>query len=217
MVAWRQNRLRVAGVDEAGRGPLAGPVVAAAVQFPKELLENLSAGSLSKEDSLLLEINDSKKLTPKKREKIFAYLMECHPIKKAISVVSAQKIDELNILNATYHAMQEAIQNMEPNPEHVLIDGHPIPDKYFTQKGVRGTQEGIFQGDAKSISIAAASILAKVHRDRLMLEYDKQYPQYLFHSHKGYGTKTHMEKIKEYGPCQIHRKSFSPVRESLAF
>jgi len=143
--------------------------------------------------------------------------MESLPIKKAISVVSAQKIDEINILNATYLAMQEAIGKMEPVPEHVLIDGYPLPDKCFTQKGVRWTQEGIVQGDAKSLSIAAASILAKVHRDRLMLEYDKQYPQYLFHSHKGYGTKTHMEKIKEYGPCLIHRKSFSPVRESLAF
>lgn len=201
--AWQQGKHRVAGVDEAGRGPLAGPVVAAAVIFPPNLFQ----------DPYLLQINDSKKLTPKKREKLYFLLMQDNRLQKAIAVVGVKIIDQVNILNATFMAMQEALLKIKRAPDHVMIDGAPLPEKYFPYKNEKVSQENIVKGDSKSLSIAAASILAKVHRDQLMLDYAKEFPQYDFDLHKGYGTQVHLDKLRQHGPCLIHRKSFSPVRQ----
>lgn len=176
----------VAGVDEAGRGPLAGAVFAACVILPLDCHIN--------------GINDSKKLSEKKREALFDEI-----IKKAVAFsiksVDEKVIDEINILNATHKAMNEAVNSMEIKPDYVLIDGNSI-------KNMTIPHETIISGDAKSISIAAASILAKVARDRYILEYAKEYPQYMFEKHKGYGTKLHTEAILKYGPCPIHRRTF---------
>ena len=176
----------VAGVDEAGRGPLAGPVFAACVILP--------------EGCEIDGINDSKKLTPKKRDELYDEI-----IKKAISYsiesVDEKTIDEINILNATHMAMNMAVDKMKIKPDYVLIDGNSI-------KNMTIPHETIVKGDAKSISIAAASILAKVARDRFICEMAKIYPRYSFEKHKGYGTKIHNEAILKYGPCPIHRKTF---------
>ena len=161
----------VAGIDEAGRGPLAGPVVAAAVILPKDIF--------------LPFLNDSKKVTEKRRDVLFDEI----------------KQNAINILQATYEAMREAINALEKTPDVLLVDAVHIPD-------INIKQVGIVKGDAKSVNIAAASILAKVTRDRIMVEYDKIYPEYGFASNKGYGTATHIAALKEVGPCAIHRKSF---------
>lgn len=213
--AWQRGKKIVAGVDEAGRGPLAGPVVAAAVILPFHIEEVFSQKEPHPHDRYFLQINDSKKLTPKKREELYSFLMADSRVIKASAVVGADVIDSVNILNATYLAMQQAIGKMELFPDHVLFDGWAMPERFFSAFGGRATQEGIVQGDAKSVSIAAASIVAKVTRDHLMLEYDRTYPEYAFASHKGYGTAEHMAKIREYGPTPIHRKSFAPVREQF--
>lgn len=176
----------IAGVDEAGRGPLAGAVYAAAVIFPKDIY--------------IPEINDSKKLTEKKREKLYDIVIE-KAIAYSIFSVDEKKIDEINILNATFMAMNSAVDNLPQKPDYVLIDGNQI-------KGMKIPHETIVKGDAKSISIAAASILAKVSRDRAIVELAKQYPEYGFEKHKGYGTKAHREALLKYGPCEIHRKTF---------
>ena len=205
----------VAGVDEAGRGPLAGPVVAAVVILPVHIEEIFSQKEPHPSDRYFLQINDSKKLTPKKREELYGFLMADSRVIKASAVVAADVIDSVNILNATYLAMQQAIGKMELFPDHVLFDGWSMPERFFSTFGGRLTQEGIVQGDAKSVSIAAASIVAKVTRDHLMLEYDRTYPEYAFASHKGYGTAQHLTKIRQYGPTPIHRKSFAPVSEQF--
>ena len=176
----------VAGVDEAGRGPLAGPVFAAAVILPEgEIIEG---------------INDSKKLSPKKRDELYDIIRE-----KAIAVSSAsvdeETIDEINILNATYLAMQKAVAGLNPKPDFVLVDGNSAPELDIEC-------DTLVKGDAKSISIAAASIVAKVERDRYIIEMAKKYPEYGFEKHKGYGTKEHCEAILKYGPSPIHRKTF---------
>ena len=179
----------VLGVDEAGRGPLAGAVVAGAVIIPEYFSE-------------LDEINDSKKLTEKKREKRFESIMEKCIV--GIGISDEKEIDEVNILNATFSAMRKAISQVTEKAEFdvVLVDGnHKI-------KGYMGKQEEVIKGDAKSLSIAAASIVAKVTRDRMMLEVDKEFPEYNFAKHKGYGTKLHREILLEKGPCKYHRKSF---------
>lgn len=176
----------IAGVDEAGRGPLAGAVYAAAVIFPKDIY--------------IPEINDSKKLTEKKRDKLYDIIIE-KAIAYSIFSVDEKKIDEINILNATFMAMNGAVDNLPQKPDYVLIDGNQI-------KGMKIPHETIVKGDAKSISIAAASILAKVSRDRAIVELAKQYPEYGFEKHKGYGTKAHREALLKYGPCEIHRKTF---------
>lgn len=206
----RQGKKLLAGVDEAGRGPLAGPVVAAAVSFPKSLLETLLKKSLSSEDEYLAQIDDSKKITPKRREMLFAALEADTRIAKGFGVIGEKVIDEVNIYQATILAMREALSQIQPAPDHVLVDGHSIPKLY-------SSQQGIFKGDQKSLSIAAASIIAKVIRDRIMTEYDAKYPQYNFRQHKGYGTADHLERIKRHGPSPIHRRSFSPVREQELF
>ncbi len=176
----------ICGVDEVGRGPLAGPVVAGAVILPK--------------NCDILYINDSKKLSAAKREELAKIIME-----KAVSVqtaqVSPQDIDKINILQATYIAMKKAIDSLSPSPDLLLNDAVTIP-------GIQIRQVPIIKGDAKSISIGAASIIAKVTRDAIMTEYDKLYPEYDFASNKGYGSAKHIEALKKYGPCPIHRKTF---------
>ena len=176
----------VCGIDEVGRGPLAGPVVAGAVILPP--------------DCTILYINDSKKLSEKKREELYPVIME-QAVSVGIGMVSPQRIDEINILQATYEAMREAIHNLSVTPDILLNDAVTIPD-------VSIRQVPIVKGDTKSISIAAASIVAKVTRDRLMKEYDVILPEYAFASNKGYGTAAHIAALKEYGPSPIHRRTF---------
>ncbi len=176
----------ICGIDEVGRGPLAGPVVAGAVILPK--------------DVTILYLNDSKKLSEKKRELLYDEIME-KAIATGIGMASPARIDEINILQATYEAMREAISNLKIRPDILLNDAVTIPE-------VDIPQVPIIKGDAKSVSIAAASIIAKVTRDRLMVEYDKVLPGYDFASNKGYGTKAHIAGLKELGPTPIHRQSF---------
>lgn len=176
----------ICGIDEVGRGPLAGPVVAGAVILPK--------------DCHILYINDSKKLSEKKREELYDIIME-QAVAVGIGMVGPGRIDEINILQATYEAMREAIGKLDPQSDLLLNDAVTIP-----QVSIR--QVPIIKGDAKSISIGAASIVAKVTRDRLMVEYDKVMPEYGFASNKGYGSAAHIEALKKYGPTPIHRKSF---------
>lgn len=180
------NYVYICGIDEVGRGPLAGPVVAGAVILPK--------------DCDILYINDSKKLSAAKRDELYDEIME-----KAVSVglgyVGPERIDEINILQATYEAMREAVSKLDPQPDLLLNDAVTIP-------GLSQKQVPIIKGDAKSISIGAASIIAKVTRDRLMEEYDRIFPQYGFASNKGYGSAEHIAAIKEYGPTPIHRRTF---------
>ena len=176
----------ICGIDEAGRGPLAGPVVAAAAVLPK--------------DCQIFYLNDSKKLSEKKRDLLFDEIKE-KAVAYGIGIVSPQVIDEINILQATYEAMRQAISQLNVIPEILLNDAVTIP-------GVDIMRVPIVKGDAKSVSIAAASILAKVTRDRMMMEYDQIYPEYGFAKHKGYGTAAHIAALKEYGPCPIHRRTF---------
>ncbi|MGN1168132.1 MAG: ribonuclease HII [Lachnospiraceae bacterium] len=176
----------ICGIDEVGRGPLAGPVVAGAVILPKK--------------ETILYLNDSKKLSEKKRELLYDEIME-KAVSVGIGMVSPERIDEINILQATYEAMRQAIDNLEVKPDILLNDAVTIPQ-------VEIEQVPIIKGDAKSISIAAASIVAKVTRDRLMREYDKVLPGYDFASNKGYGTKAHIEGLKKLGPSPIHRRTF---------
>ncbi len=189
---------RIAGVDEAGRGPLAGPVVAAAVVFPPEWIEN---GLPPEFDGL----NDSKQLTASERERFFALLTSRPSIHFAIAQVEADTIDVINILQATHRAMNQALAQLQLPPGHVLVDGWCV-------SSLRFPQTALVKGDARSYSIAAASVLAKVTRDRLMLDFDRRYPIYGFADHKGYGTALHLAALAEHGPCPIHRRSFSPLR-----
>lgn len=180
------NYTYICGIDEVGRGPLAGPVMAAAVILPK--------------DCNLLYINDSKKLSEKRREELYDEIME-QAISVGVGSIPPNRIDEINILNATYEAMKQAIGNLTVTPDILLNDAVTIP-------GVSIEQVPIIKGDAKSISIAAASIIAKVTRDRIMTAYDKVFPGYYFASNKGYGSKEHIEALKKMGPTPIHRVSF---------
>ncbi|WP_047981287.1 ribonuclease HII [Ornithinibacillus contaminans] len=183
----------IAGIDEAGRGPLAGPVVAAAVILPS--------------DFKLLGLNDSKQVSETARDMYFDYIIE-HATSYHIAVVDSDVIDQMNILEATKLAMKDALTQLNPPADHVLIDAVELSN-------LPCSQEAIIKGDAKSISIAAASILAKVTRDRIMKEIHEEYPMYDFKSNMGYGTKFHMERLAEYGVSPYHRKSFAPVRECL--
>lgn len=176
----------ICGIDEVGRGPLAGPVVAGAVILPK--------------DCNILYLNDSKKLSAAKRETLYEEINE-KAVSWALGVVSPERIDEINILNATYEAMQKAIQGLSTEPDLLLVDAVTIPN-------VAVRQVGIVKGDAKSVSIAAASIMAKVSRDRMMEEMDQLYPEYAFADNKGYGTSVHLDAIRKYGPSPIHRRTF---------
>ncbi len=191
---------RIAGLDEAGRGPLAGPVVAAAVVLP----ERWVLGDMP--DDLLL-LNDSKQLTPRQRENFFAILTDSVDVHHGHAMVSSEVIDSINILQATHRAMNEALSRLSPLPSHTLVDGLRVPS-------LRIPQTPIVKGDSQSYSIAAASVIAKVTRDRLMHQFDSQYPHYGFAEHKGYGTPKHLAMLAKHGPCPIHRQSFMPVKQA---
>lgn len=190
---WDDGVSFIAGIDEAGRGPLAGPVVAAAVIIPKGIEFPL--------------VNDSKKLTDKQRRALRTEIMSIDKVLFSIVEVSVGEIEKNNILRATHSAMMKTVQKLGC-ADFALIDGLPVPHFPIPSKA-------IVKGDSKSASIAAASILAKVYRDELMEKYAEKYPQYSFEKNKGYGTAAHMEALKEHGPCPIHRKTFSPVRDIL--
>lgn len=187
--AQAQGFSRVAGVDEAGRGPLAGPVVAAAVVLAEPIVG----------------INDSKQLTWEEREAFFAILSR-GPHQIGVAIVPPAVIDQFGIQHANYSAMAQAIDQLSPSPDYLLIDGFRVP-------GLPVPQERIIKGDSRSQSIAAASVIAKVTRDRLMMEYDVTYPEYGFAAHKGYGTRAHMDAIEKHGPCPVHRMSFAPLSQ----
>lgn len=189
---WETGRCCVVGVDEAGRGPLAGPVVAAAVLLPRDFAHPV--------------LDDSKKLTPRQREEVYHFLTTDARIRHAFALATVEEIDRLNILRATHLAMERAVQALGVIPDMVLIDGLPV-------RGFPHPQHAIVGGDALSLSIAAASVIAKVVRDRLMVECAAQYPQYGFASHKGYGTAEHLASLRKHGPCPIHRTSFQPVAQ----
>ncbi len=183
----------VAGTDEAGRGPIAGPVVAAAV--------------ILKPETFIEGLNDSKKISEKKRERIYAEIIEkC--IAYAITAISSETIDEINILQSACLAMQQSVEQLQPQADFVLVDG-------LHNKRIVLPQLALTKGDSKSASIAAASVLAKVYRDRLMYEYDRQHPEYGFASHKGYPTKKHIEAVKQHGILKIHRKTFTPISNMI--
>lgn len=181
-----ENYEYICGIDEAGRGPLAGPVVAGAVILPKGLK--------------IPYLNDSKQLSAKRREELFDIIME-KALAVGVGAASPERIDEINILQATYEAMRQAVAELKVKPQILLNDAVYIP-------GLNLPQEKIIKGDAKSLSIAAASVIAKVTRDRMMVAYDEIFPEYGFAKHKGYGAKAHIEKIQSIGPCPIHRRSF---------
>lgn len=188
----------VAGVDEAGRGPLAGPVVAAAVMLPRAWIE-------SRLPRRFAGLNDSKQLTAARRED-FAELLRTDPeVRWAIAEVPSGRIDAVNILQATHQAIRQALDALSPAPVHALVDGLPI-------RSLGLPQTALVRGDSRSYSIAAASVLAKTTRDRIMMDFDRLYPGYGFAEHKGYGTPRHIAALAELGPCRIHRQSFAPVR-----
>ena len=185
--------VRIAGIDESGRGPLAGPVVAAAVILPERFRHPV--------------LNDSKKLTAPQRECLFAELTAHAEIHWALAVVEHDEIDRLNILRATHEAMRRAVAALAAVPDHVLIDGLPVRPFPVPQTALVG-------GDGLSFSIAAASVIAKVTRDRIMVQMDARHPGYEFAQHKGYGTALHLARLRAHGPCPIHRRSFLPVRQA---
>ena len=177
----------ICGIDEAGRGPLAGPVVVAGVIMPK--------------DSMIEGVNDSKKVSEKKREKLYDVILE-EALSYSVAIIGQDVIDEINILNATKQGVTKVVEELDVKPNLILVDALT----HINTKGI--PYDSIIKGDAKCYNIAAASIIAKVTRDRIMREWDEIYPQYGFINHKGYGTAKHIEAIKEYGPCPIHRKTF---------
>jgi len=189
---WEKGIQYIAGIDEVGRGPLAGPVVAAAVILPK--------------DFILYGVDDSKKLSEKKRDEYYTYIIN-NALTYGVGIVSNERIDEINIYEATKEAMQEAIQKLTITPEHLLIDAMKLP--------LDIEQQSIIKGDANSISIACASIVAKVVRDRLMKEIHEEYPHYAFDKNAGYGTKDHLKGLEQFGYTPYHRKSFSPIKEMI--
>ncbi len=199
MMIWetraRKNGFRViAGIDEAGRGPLAGPVVAAACVIPQDLL--------------IEGIDDSKKLSPSERFKIFQQILATPEIDYGIGIIDALIIDQVNILQATFQAMLAAISRLSQMPDFIYVDGNQMPKSHIPGKA-------LVKGDSLSQSIAAASIIAKETRDHLMSIYHQEWPQYGFNSNKGYPTKEHQRAIQEYGPCAIHRMSFHPLKKSI--
>jgi len=195
--AWASGFLRLAGIDEAGRGPLAGPVVAAAVIFDPDYIQSELATTFGK-------LTDSKAMTEKLREEYFGLLTGSNHTIIGIGIVEAEEIDQINILKATHKAM--ALAASQINPQFALVDGLPV-------KGLPCESRSIVRGDALSISISAASIIAKVTRDRILVKLDAEYPQYGFAKHKGYGTRQHLEALKRHGATPAHRKTFRPVAE----
>jgi len=212
---WKKGYRYVVGLDEAGRGALSGPVVAAAVIFKKSKIKNQKSklpriaeqSSLRGRQFKIQNLRDSKKLTPKKREEFYKILTNHPQIKWGIGRVSEKVIDKINILEATKLVMIKAIKKLKRKPDFLIIDGNfklnlPIP------------QKSIIKADEKVFSVALASILAKVWRDKMMLRYHKKYPQYRFDLHKGYPTRLHLKMLKKHGPCKIHRKTFKPIRKA---
>lgn len=195
---WQSGLSYVAGVDEAGCGPLAGPVVAGAVIFPCEWL---AAGLCRR----LRGLNDSKQLTEEERNAFYAILTSHSEVRHAVAAVDVETIDRINIYQAAHRAMALAVQQLEPAAQHALVDGRPV-------KTLAIPHTALVKGDCKSYSIAAASVIAKVTRDRLMTDYERQFPGYGFAEHKGYATPRHVDAIHRLGPCAIHRRSFSPFR-----
>jgi ribonuclease HII len=195
--AWQSGLFFVAGIDEAGRGPLAGPVVAAAVAFERDPLENGGA-------ELFSGLTDSKALTARQRNLFFDRLHECGFVRTGCSAVGPEEIDRINILQATWRAMAAAVGQMSPLPELALVDGRPV-------RGLPCRSKSIVKGDALSLSIAAASVIAKVTRDRMMDELDARFPEYGFVRHKGYGTAEHLAALRRHGPSPCHRKTFRPI------
>lgn len=189
---WQNGQTYIAGIDEVGRGPLAGPVVSAAVILPK--------------DFHVLEINDSKQLSEKKRQVLFEKI-KAEAISIGVGIIDEQTIDQVNIYQASKLAMVQAVEQLTPQPEHLLIDAMTLP--------LPMPQENLIKGDARSISIAAASIVAKVIRDEMMKDYGLTYPEYDFEHNAGYGTKKHLEGIEKYGITPIHRKTFAPVKDYI--
>ncbi len=190
--------VRIAGVDEAGRGPLAGPVAAAAVVLPSVWYQQGLPVALR-------GLNDSKQLTESERERFYELIISSSEVEFAISLVEADEIDRINILRASLLAMNRALRQLRSTPDHVLVDGNQ-------KTSTEWDQTALVKGDSRSYSIAAASVLAKVTRDRVMLEHDGRYPCYGFASHKGYGTPQHLAALAVHGPCPIHRRSFAPLR-----
>ena len=190
---WQKDIKLVGGIDEAGRGPLAGPVVAAIVIFPPF--------------KKIEEVGDSKKFSPKRREQLFEFISK-EALDWGVGIVSERTIEEINILQATRLAMLRAIKNLKISPEFLLIDGPISLDVEISQKPIIG-------GDGKSFSIGAASIIAKVTRDRLMQKYHRLFPKYGFDKHKGYGTRKHLQALQLYGPCPIHRRTYEPVQKLI--
>ncbi len=183
----------IAGIDEAGRGPLAGPVVAAAVILPEKFRHKT--------------LNDSKKLSAELRERIYGEITARADVFWTVCVVEVEEIDRINILRASHEAMRRAVMALTTRPDHALIDGTPVRPFPVPHTALVG-------GDALSFSIAAASVIAKVTRDRIMVEMDQHHPGYAFAQHKGYGTELHLAKLKEHGPCPIHRRTFLPVQQA---
>ncbi len=196
---WARGYKRLAGLDEVGRGPLAGPVVAAAVVFNPLYLER-------EEHGLLATLTDSKQLTPAQRSKFFNLLTNCSHVEIGIGFGAVPEINSLNILRATHQAMRRAINQLTSPPEHALLDGRPAAE-------LPCSSTAIIHGDALSLSIAAASVIAKVTRDQWMNDLDKEYPLYGFKRHKGYGTSAHIQALLKYGATPWHRQSFRPVRD----
>ena len=197
--AWSAGYLKVAGVDEAGRGPLAGPVIAAAVAMPRPLLEKQAF-------RLFPGLNDSKQLTPKHRDTLFGLLTTHAEVRWGIGEGTVREIDRLNILRATHLAMARAVAALHQMPDHVLVDGLPV-------QGLPCSFTAVVKGDARSVLIAAASVVAKVHRDRLMEQLDRRYPGYGLARHKGYATRAHRAALAMLGPSPCHRRSFAPVAQ----
>lgn len=197
--AWNSGLFFIAGVDEAGRGPLAGPVVAAAVAFERIPLDKDGM-------ELFSGLTDSKALTEKRRESFFEKIQSCSFAHSAFSVIDPAEIDEINILQATWKAMSLSLAGLDSLPDLALVDGNPV-------RGLPCPSQNIVKGDAKSLSIAAASVIAKVTRDRIMVDLDRAHPEYGFARHKGYGTKAHLEALRRFGPLECHRKTFRPVAE----
>ncbi|MBI2441003.1 MAG: ribonuclease HII [Lentisphaerae bacterium] len=198
-LAWARGCRRVAGVDEAGRGPLAGPVVAAAVVFAQAFIEQ-------EEHLSFAALTDSKQLTERQRERFFELLVKSPEVEIGVGFGDVPEIDKLNILAATHRSMQRALAQLTAPPEYALIDGRAVP-------GLPCPSLAIIKGDCRSLSIAAASVIAKVTRDRLMTNLDREHPEYGFVRHKGYGTAAHIQALLKYGAISQHRRSFRPVRD----
>lgn len=197
---WDSGCRDIAGVDEAGRGPLAGPVVAAAVVIKRSFAEEEEHGALA-------GLTDSKRLSRKRRELFFAVLNESPHVRIGVGIADVDEIDTLNILGATRAAISRAVNDLVFLPDHILLDGLPM-------EGLPSASTAIVKGDSKSLSIAAASVIAKVTRDARMRELHREYPHYGFDRHKGYGSRAHVQALFEHGPCPVHRRSFRPVMEA---